>query len=113
MASFSRYRHESQSTPLHYAAKCGHLEVVRLLIKKGAAPDEADVDGRRPLHYAALDGHKEVCQLLMAQGDVDVHAPDRIGRKPHDLIMENGHLDVVQLLTNPDTDTSGMNLDST
>ena len=38
-------------TPLHYAAKHGHLLCVRLLLKHGADPNSKDDDGYTPLHY--------------------------------------------------------------
>lgn len=42
-------------TPLHYAAKRGQLECVRLLLKYGANPNAKDSDGYTPIHY--------VCQI--------------------------------------------------
>ena len=38
-------------TPLHYAAKHGHLLCIRLLLKYGADPNSKDGDGYTPLHY--------------------------------------------------------------
>ena len=38
-------------TPLHYAAKHGHLDCIRLLLKYGADPNSRDGDGYTPLHY--------------------------------------------------------------
>lgn len=61
----------SQRKPAHYAAICGHTEILRLLLS--AAPSAAalaatpDVLGRCPLHYAVVLGrHDSVRQLLDA-----------------------------------------------
>jgi len=65
-----------QSTPLHYAAHRGYLEVVQLLLTAGA-----DVMAREgssdtiPLHWAAEGGHLEVARLLVDHGS-DVNAID-------------------------------------
>ncbi len=42
-------------TPLHYSAKGGHLECIRVLLKYGADPNSVDIDGYTPVHY--------VCQI--------------------------------------------------
>ena len=44
-------------TPLHLAARYGHLEVAILLIKKGARLDERDCTGATPVHVAACHKH--------------------------------------------------------
>ncbi|KAI5078228.1 hypothetical protein GOP47_0005899 [Adiantum capillus-veneris] len=54
-------------TPLHVAANCGNLEVVRLLLQRSSLEDvlARDVMGRTALHYAARDGHEAVVQILL------------------------------------------------
>lgn len=42
-------------TPLHYAARGGHLQCLRLLLRYGADPNVRDSDGYTPIHY--------VCQI--------------------------------------------------
>lgn len=65
-----------QSTPLHYAAHRGYLEIVQLLLTAGA-----DVMAREgssdtiALHWAAEGGHLEVARLLVDHG-ADVNAND-------------------------------------
>ena len=44
-------------TPLHLAARYGHLEVAILLIKKGARLDVRDCTGATPVHVAACHNH--------------------------------------------------------
>lgn len=40
-------------TPLHYSAKNGHLQCVRLLLMYGANPNAKDGDGYTPVHYVS------------------------------------------------------------
>ena len=51
-------------TPLHLAASKDHIEVVQLLINKGADEDaKAITGGRTTLHWAALEVHKEIVEF--------------------------------------------------
>jgi hypothetical protein len=54
-----------QQTPLCLAAKAGHLEVVELLLKRGADLNITSRSGLSPLAYAMVNGHFEVQDLLM------------------------------------------------
>jgi ankyrin repeat protein len=37
-------------TPLYWTSENGHVDVVKLLLEKGADPAAANRDGRTPLH---------------------------------------------------------------
>jgi ankyrin repeat protein len=51
----------SHSTPLHQAAGNGHLEVVKLLVARGAKTDVKDIlFGGTPAGWATYGGKKEV-----------------------------------------------------
>ncbi|BFZ20659.1 hypothetical protein BsWGS_23698 [Bradybaena similaris] len=52
---------------IHYAAKNGHLECVRLLLKAGAISNCSDRFGRSPLHLACSKGHTDIVKLLVQQ----------------------------------------------
>ena len=54
--------------PLIVVCYFGHLEVVRLLVEKGAGVDEATSNGFTPLYAARRDGHLDVVQLLVVKG---------------------------------------------
>jgi len=67
-------------TPLMWAARCGHEEVVKLLIgHKHTRPDIPDTEsGRTALSWAAGSGHEGVVRLLL--GPLFIN-PGSIGRK--------------------------------
>ena len=52
-------------TPLHLAARQGHVRTASALLAAGASVDAKDKDGWTPLHLAADGGHEEVVRLLL------------------------------------------------
>lgn len=70
------------SSPLHIAARGGHLLVVETLVEAGAAVDHARLDGCGTLHIAAHKGHADVARCLIAAGatiDQSAHTVDQSG----------------------------------
>lgn len=53
--------------PIHLACDRGHLEVVRLLLSRGANRDIKDPDNLSPLELSQEAGHDEIAKLLEAQ----------------------------------------------
>ena len=47
---------EKKLSPLHYAARYSNIEILKLLIKYGANPNQAGDDDMTPLHYSARYG---------------------------------------------------------
>jgi len=52
-------------TPLHWAAKHGHLESAQALIEKGAELDATNSNGEMPYELAVRFGHDPVARLLI------------------------------------------------
>lgn len=65
--------------PLHIAAQCGKLEIVKILVEEGKVEvDVRDNGGRTALTVAACEGDTEIMQYLLDQGaDISVRGdPD-------------------------------------
>ncbi|CAH3183153.1 unnamed protein product, partial [Porites evermanni] len=58
---------EHDITPLHYAIRYGHVDVVKLLVEHGAEIDKQGEDGALPLHYAARFRSSATRQLANRQ----------------------------------------------
>jgi len=86
-------------TLLHFAAKGGCLEVVKLLLEDPRVDVRAvDEEGGSVLHHAAFEGHVEVVKLLLGDPRVDVRAVDKNGCSALQHAASKGHVEVVKLL---------------
>ncbi|VDK22061.1 unnamed protein product, partial [Taenia asiatica] len=99
-----------KSTPLHFAAGYGRLNVVELLIIKGADVSAKDDGGLIPLHNACSFGHTEVVQLLLAANS-DPNAQDNWHYTPLHEAAIKGKVDVCVLLLQAKADPYMRNLD--
>jgi len=81
-------------TPLHYAARNGHVDCVELLLQEGANVN-ATTSGA--LHRAAFMGHQRVCSLLVRAG-VRGGIQDSDGDTALHKAAARGHTEVLSLL---------------
>lgn len=70
------------SRPLYAAAKVGHLDMVTLLLDRGADINGTGVRGQTPLFIAAREGRMPVVALLLARR-ADIHARSESGTALH------------------------------
>lgn len=64
---------EYGATPLLFAADRGNVEVVRLLLDRGANVNATDLFyGSKPMEWAAMNGHTEVVRLFLDGGATGV-----------------------------------------
>lgn len=71
---------ELETTPLNWAARAGHVEVIAFLIKNGADPNARDSDGYAAIHLATMFGHSIIVAYLLAKG-VDVCSVNKLGKR--------------------------------
>lgn len=50
---------------IHWAAQEGHVDVIKLLVERGANPDLLDDSGHTPLYKAASEGHADIVEYLL------------------------------------------------
>ena len=75
----------------------GHLEMVKKLLRGGAAVYQAVKDGYSPLTVASKDGHLEVARELLKVGADPTLAADN-GATALGVARHFGHTRIVQLL---------------
>lgn len=59
------HQRSNKETPLHLAARHGHLEIAKLLIAKGAKVNERDENLSTPLILASQFNHYQVVEFLL------------------------------------------------
>jgi ankyrin repeat protein len=96
-----------QETSLFCASRSGHIEIVRLLIQRGATVNARNSVGATPLFDASLNGHKEVVQLLIDNG-AGLNAVKHRS-SPLFAASRNGHEATVQLLIGKGADINAQN----
>jgi ankyrin repeat protein len=74
--------------PLSAAARCGHTQVIRVLLRGGARADASDRRGLTPLMDAAAFGYPEIVRILIAAG-ANVNAVDSDGDTACIIVAEN------------------------
>jgi ankyrin repeat protein len=96
-------------TPLAYAARKGHSDVVRILVDRHAPFNSKDINQQTPLSLAAAMGHEDIVQLLLEMG-ADVNTPFTdfvvpgssecyaVGAAPLSYAAQDGHDALVTLL---------------
>ncbi|XP_006859376.1 PREDICTED: ankyrin repeat, SAM and basic leucine zipper domain-containing protein 1 [Chrysochloris asiatica] len=85
-------------TPVMYAARAGHPQVVALLVAHGAEINTQDENGYTALTWAAHQGHKNVILKLLELGaNKTLQTSD--GKTPSEIANRNKHLEIFRLLS--------------
>ncbi len=90
---------EPRASPLHYAAFCGLLNIVKFLIVDRSQDVNARgfEDKETPLSVASRQGHSEVARVLLEHG-ADTETGNRTGCSPLEVASTDGHVEVVLVL---------------
>ncbi|KAF6809883.1 multiple ankyrin repeats single kh domain-containing protein [Colletotrichum musicola] len=89
---FDRDRSVIDASPIHAASAGGHLDVVKLLLSRGADIELAVCPSKRPLWIAASHGRAAVVRLLLSAGAM------KDDNKAFVVAVKEGHIEVVQEL---------------
>ena len=91
-------------TALHIAASMGHVDIVQLLLDKGAKVDCLDHHECTPLHLSCDQDNVDTSLILLMQG-ANVNVTDNDGRTPLHYCAARGHERCAKVLTwqNPTT----------
>ena len=88
------------STPLHFAARRGNDEIVKVLLEHPKVKvDDRDSSGKTAFHMACSEGQSRVCQLLLDKG-ADIKAVTADNTTPLHTAILNGHSQLATMILN-------------
>eukprot|EP00931_Biecheleriopsis_adriatica_P022249 TRINITY_DN14351_c0_g3_i1.p1 TRINITY_DN14351_c0_g3~~TRINITY_DN14351_c0_g3_i1.p1 ORF type:complete len:1332 (+),score=258.53 TRINITY_DN14351_c0_g3_i1:260-3997(+) len=76
-------------TPIHFAARGGHLQTLDVLLETGASVNSKTDSGQTPLHWACAAGAESIVQPLL-QRRADVESVDSRGQSVVDVASSSG-----------------------
>lgn len=86
-------------TPLYYAVREGHAEVIDLLLEKGLNLNHIDTYGQTPIFYCIREGKVQTCDKLASMG-ASVDYVDNNGQTPVFYAIKYNKQDMVEYLIN-------------
>lgn len=87
----------SGTLPIHLSAYTDNLDILKMLISKGADVNAKANDGWTPVHSATHEVQNEFLEYLLKHG-ADVDAKDEHGKTALHIAAENNYIDFVELL---------------
>ena len=87
-----------KETLVAIAVKYGQVAVLELLHARSLPANEMDREGNTPVHIAVTTGQPHVLAILLQRWKVDVNAYDRANQTPLDLAVTAGSEDCLGLL---------------
>lgn len=103
-----------RKTPLMYACKSGHVDVVRQLLDLGASVNASSLSGETPIFVAIAEDRKEIVGLLLSRPELQINTgnPEQLDRTALLLAVRLGNLNITQkLLKIPGIDVNKQDVD--
>lgn len=91
-------------TPLHYAAKHGHYDCIKLLIDNGADVN-VESNENTPLQYALYYNHIE-CIIILIKNGADPNVTYGCGQTPLHYVSSNGNNEYIKLFLEKGADVN-------
>lgn len=88
----------SSSNPLLVACYYQLVDVCAFLLRPGTDLNPTNDYGHSSLHVAAMHGSHDIARLLLEREGVEMDSKDRDGRTPLSWAVEEGYVEVVQML---------------
>jgi ankyrin repeat protein len=88
----------SGNTALMRASQNGHVEIVRLLLEKGAQIDTQSNTGFTALMAASFASGTIECVRLLLEKGANMYIKNKHGKTVKDVAKSKGHADIIQLL---------------
>ncbi|GAA6217749.1 espin-like protein [Lates japonicus] len=86
------------ASPVHHAARCGHLECLQFLVSELGLADPRALNRATPAHDAAATGHIRELQWLVDQGGCNIEDRDAAGATALHLASRFGCVEVIKWL---------------
>jgi ankyrin repeat protein len=102
-------RNKARWTALAYAAKYGHLNVVKYLVETQSAEVDKKINtGETAMQVALKRGHTDVAKYLLEKGS-DVNMRDIVGMTALSWAAKDGNMDMVKFLVENGADVNAQN----
>ncbi|CAF9912261.1 MAG: hypothetical protein GOMPHAMPRED_007613 [Gomphillus americanus] len=100
-------------TPLHWAAKAGHFDIVKVLLAHGASTSAVELlEGATPLHLATKQGHADVVVALVEAGASLEARSGSCGKTALHMACVTDHVNVLQSLIRLGADVNSVQTNS-
>ncbi|RDD41863.1 Caskin-2 [Trichoplax sp. H2] len=94
--------------PSHFVAVEGNKDVLEWLLNQKVDVDARDGDGYTTLHLAVWEGHID-CVRLLLRNNASLNAVSKGGQKAHDMAVEVGRSEIVDILVKAESKYIGLN----